>query len=342
MEQVKTKKRSRKKQQPLHKGETSADSAAVATNVEASGAVNKPLCERTRTGDSCDAPFAAPDTARPSSAHPDNARSPSYAEADNERQNEACHSEDSTGLFTATSEVSHEEPTDRDGTDLQQSSCRELPSNGEHNIAQPSEAPILTLQPEIQSKDLGTAPISAVQPEVKAEEFSTAQLSKAPIAIVTPEVNAEELSTAQLAETPPSTVQPEVPTAPSECFGNLYAFPNLSLAQRARWTFVIQASKKVPLPLPVAMMRMEEAKALAGFTLSFQRYRKAERLCVPFTEEQVIALYQNAWLYERKTLVAEFVSLNQEKRLNHHELYKLLENYLRSRELPCCYSVHCA
>ncbi|KAL1427864.1 hypothetical protein MTO96_003196 [Rhipicephalus appendiculatus] len=332
MEQVKPKKRSRKKQQPLHTGENSTDSAAVTTNVEASGAVNKPLCERTRTGDNCDAPFDAHDVARPSSAHPDNARSPSYAETDDERRNEGCHSETSAGLSTATSEVSHEEPTGPDGTDLEQSSRRERQSDEERSIKQPSKASILTVQPEVQNEDLSTVPISTVQPEVQAEELSTAQLPKAPIATVQPEVNTEELSTAQLAETPISTVQPEVPTAPNESFGNLYAFPN-SPGAKSSVNFRDSGTEESAAATARCDDALGRSKSFGKLYPELSEIPESRMTMRPFTEEQVIALYQNAWLKERKTLVAEFVSLNQEKKLNHHELYKLLENYLRSREL---------
>lgn len=333
MEQVKAKKRSRKKQQPHHTGETSTDSGAVTTNVEPSGAVNKPLCESTRTSDNCDASFAAHDVV----ARPDNARSPSYAETDDERPNEACHLETSTGRSTAaTSEVLHGEPTGLGGTDPQQSSCaavrRERQSDEEHNIAQPSKAPVLTVQPVVQNEDLSTAPISTVQPEIQTEGLSTAQLEKAPIVTVQPEVKTEELSTAQLAETPISTVQPEVPTAPNECFGNLYAFPN-SPGAKSSVNFHDSGIEESAAATARCDDALGRGKSFGRLYPELSEIPESRTTMRPFTEEQVIALYQNAWLKERKTLVAEFVSLNQEKRLNHHELYKLLENYQRSREL---------
>ncbi|KAL3199948.1 hypothetical protein MRX96_013431 [Rhipicephalus microplus] len=53
----------------------------------------------------------------------------------------------------------------------------------------------------------------------------------------------------------------------------------------------------------------------------------------PRSEDQVLRQYGGVWLNGRKGMVADFVALNQEKNLNHHSLYVLLANYLRSREL---------
>ncbi|KAH6922680.1 hypothetical protein HPB50_017632 [Hyalomma asiaticum] len=53
----------------------------------------------------------------------------------------------------------------------------------------------------------------------------------------------------------------------------------------------------------------------------------------PLSEDQVLRLYGGTWLTRREEVVAEFVSLNQEKNLNSHALYVLLANYLRARQL---------
>ncbi|KAH7975769.1 hypothetical protein HPB52_005011 [Rhipicephalus sanguineus] len=70
----------------------------------------------------------------------------------------------------------------------------------------------------------------------------------------------------------------------------------------------------------------EMPSALAGIFDNRTRAR-------PLSEDQVLRLYGGAWLNGRKGMVADFVTLNQEKNLNRHSLYVLLANYLRSREL---------
>lgn len=123
-----------------------------------------------------------------------------------------------------------------------------------------------------------------------------------------------------------STVAPEVPTAPA---GNdCYAFPasnddtvtacssEKSSDVAARGDDVLNASKSVGRLYPeLSEVRDERASVR------------------PFAEEQILALYENAWLKERTAIVSEFVSLNEERHLIHHELYKLLASYLQSREL---------
>lgn len=313
MEQVKAKKKSRKKQ-PLLPAETSIGSASVTTNVKGSDAVNKPLCDgeavdasSQHPGDNCDATFAAREE-RPS-VHPGNADLPLYAEADHEQHNEAGHLRTSTGRVTETiSEVSPEEPTAYDDTDLRQS----------------DEA--------LSTAQLAMAPTTTVSPEVPTGELSTAQMAVAPITTVPPEVPTEELSTAQLAMAPISTVEPEVPTAPAETFDSHYAFPSSPSAKSAV-RFHVSGMEESAAVTALSDDSLGRNKSVGRLYPELSEIPDNRTCMRPFTEEQVMALYENAWLKERTTIVAEFVSLNQEKRLNHHELYKLLESYLRSREL---------
>nr|XP_050045901.1 ectopic P granules protein 5 homolog [Dermacentor andersoni] len=325
MEQVKAKKKSRKKQ-PLLPAETSTGSASVTTNVKASDAVNKPLCDgkavdasSQHTGDNCDATFAARDDERPS-VHPDNAELPLYAEADHERQNEAGHLRTSTGRVTeAISEVSSEEPTAYDNTDLRQSACAAA-----HRERQSDE--------ELSTAQLAMAPTTTVSPEVPTGELGTAQLAVAPITTVPSEVPTEELSTAQLAMAPISTVEPEVPTAPDESFDGHYAFPS-SPGTRSAVRFHISGIEESAAVTSRSDDSLGRNKSVGRLYPELSEVPDNRTSMRPFTEEQIMALYENAWLKERTTIVSEFVSLNQEKRLNHHELYKLLESYRRSREL---------
>ncbi|KAH6937982.1 hypothetical protein HPB50_006074 [Hyalomma asiaticum] len=301
MEQLKAKKKSRKKLHH-HSSETSTAVAAVTvTNVEASGAANKPLCESTRTGDNCDATFAAYDVVRLSPAHPDNNDSLSHAEAGIE--DKACNSRINIGRAAETT-AEPEEPIVVVGTDLRHSD----------------------------EEQVSTEPTSTVQSDVQTEEHSTAQLAKAPIANSTVQPEVSTLEGLSAVVSPITTVQPEAPTAPDECFGNHYAFPSSPGAKssvRFRDSGVEERGA-VTTRSDDSLGRSKNVGKLYPELSAIPDNRTTMR---PFTEEQVIALYENSWLKERKNVVADFVTLNQEKRLNHHELYKLLENYLRSREL---------
>ncbi|CAN7996188.1 unnamed protein product [Ixodes hexagonus] len=52
----------------------------------------------------------------------------------------------------------------------------------------------------------------------------------------------------------------------------------------------------------------------------------------PFAEDQILTLYENPFLRQKDAMVADFVESNTEKHLEYHELYKLLSEYMRSRQ----------
>ncbi|XP_077501047.1 ectopic P granules protein 5 homolog [Amblyomma americanum] len=140
----------------------------------------------------------------------------------------------------------------------------------------------------------------------------------------------EELNADQVTETV-TLAAPKVPTAPAESLDSHYAFPSSSHAAATERCQV--GDTKAPAAVAVrsddALSRNRSIGKLYPELSEIRDNRESMR---PFTEDQILMLYESAWLKARKSIVAEFVTLNEERHLNHHELYRLLENYLKSRE----------
>lgn len=127
-----------------------------------------------------------------------------------------------------------------------------------------------------------------------------------------------------------SPVAPEVPTAPAG--DDCYAFP----ASSDDAATALRLGASAELSSDVAARGddvLNRSKSVGRLYPELSEVRDERQSMRPFTEEQILMLYENAWLKERTAIVSDFVSLNKERHLNHHELYKLLENYLHSREL---------
>lgn len=136
----------------------------------------------------------------------------------------------------------------------------------------------------------------------------------------------EQIRTEELTETPSAPL-----TVPPDAHDDPYAFPG---------------SRDTPTPqTQLASHVTVLASTACGYDV-FGRSRDIGRhypeICGisdhrvatrPLPEDQVLRMYGGAWLRGRENVVADFVSLNEEKSLNSHSLYVLLANYLRSRDL---------
>ncbi|XP_002410692.3 ectopic P granules protein 5 homolog [Ixodes scapularis] len=130
------------------------------------------------------------------------------------------------------------------------------------------------------------------------------------------------------------------PTAPTETQAIVYSFP-LSPTEEAN----APALENERYELAQAAARLETEAASSREEKILIHRKKIKRLYPdlnrlvddqpamrPFAEDQILTLYENPFLRQKDAIVADFVDSNTEKQLEYHELYKLLSEYMRSRQ----------
>lgn len=130
----------------------------------------------------------------------------------------------------------------------------------------------------------------------------------------------------------------EIPSAPCEVPKCVYAFP----------ASPVEEANAPPLEdrtidTPFTRGALEEELAREEKILSHRKkikrmYPELKELLDdqpamrPFAEDHILTLYENPFLQQKSTIIAEFIERNTEKQLDLHVLYKLLTEYLRSRQ----------